>query len=205
MIQKLLTRPVRQLSQVDLQMFLLSGLRQSQQPMKADLWMVILIRFNPIRKFPKVQAITALANGLGLTPSQPAILLVPTTQMPRRFHPGLAPVAATQANVVVNYPDVRTLNPQAPLTRAGGNLYYQARSDWDKHNHFPVNVAAANYIVGGPGAVSQTPQLLLKKLFQLRDTLLQLPMFSQVEPPVGFQLGVAANFGLTGDSAGRRH
>lgn len=31
--------------------------------------------------------------------------------------------AATQANVVVNYPDVRTLNPQAPLTRREAAAY----------------------------------------------------------------------------------
>ncbi|MBE9020042.1 S-layer homology domain-containing protein, partial [Chroococcidiopsidales cyanobacterium LEGE 13417] len=164
--------------------------------------------FQPDREIPKAQAITALANGLKLTPSEEATNIVNTyytdaTQIPTY---ALAPIAAaTQANVVVNYPDVKTLNPQAPLTRAEAAAHlYQALVRLGKTQPLPVNVAAANYIVGGPGAVSQTPPTpTTPEETAPTETTAPTP---DVQPGratrgVSSYLGVAANFGLTGDSA----
>lgn len=162
--------------------------------------------FQPAQEIPKVQAITALANGLGLTPSQPAVNIVSTyytdaTQIPSY---GLAPVAAaTQANLVVNYPDVRKLNPQAPLTRAEAAAHlYQAKVRLGQAQPLPVNVAAANYIVGGRSAVSQTPPTTPEETAPTETTA----PTADVQPGRairGFSsyIGAAANFGLTGDSA----
>ncbi len=165
--------------------------------------------FQPDQEIPKVQAITALANGLGLTASSPATNILSTyytdsTQIPTY---ALDPVAAaTQANVVVNYPDVRTLNPQAPLTRAEAAAHlYQALVRLGRAQPLPVNVAAANYIVGGAGAVSQTPSTPTPTTPEETAPTETTPT-PDVQPGratrgVSSYLGAAANFGLSGDSA----
>ncbi|MDV2992573.1 MAG: hypothetical protein N4J56_002227 [Chroococcidiopsis sp. SAG 2025] len=166
--------------------------------------------FQPEREIPKAQAITALANGLKLTPSEEATNIVNTyytdaTQIPTY---ALAPIAAaTQANVVVNYPDVKTLNPQAPLTRAEAAAHlYQALVRLGKAQPVPTNVAAANYIVGGPGTVSQTPATPTPTTPEETAPTETTAPTPDVQPGratrgVSSYLGVAANFGLTGDSA----
>ena len=164
--------------------------------------------FQPAQEIPKAQAITALANGLRLTPSEEATNVVTTyytdaTQIPTY---ALAPVAAaTQANVVVNYPDVRTLNPQAPLTRAEAAAHlYQALVRLGQAQPLPVNVAATNFIVGDLGAVSQTPPTpTTPEETAPTETTAPTP---DIQPGratrgVSSYLGVGANFGLTGDSA----
>ena len=164
--------------------------------------------FQPAQEIPKAQAITALANGLRLTPSEDATNVVTAyytdaTQIPTY---ALAPVAAaTQANVVVNYPDVRTLNPQAPLTRAEAAAHlYQALVQLGQAQPLPVNVAATNFIVGGTGAVSQTPPTpTTPEETAPTETTAPTP---DIQPGratrgVSSYIGVAANFGLTGDSA----
>ncbi len=155
--------------------------------------------FQPAQKILKVEAITALANGLSLTVSEPAANIVSTyyvdtTQIPTY---ALAPVAAaTQANVVVNYPDVRTLNPQAPLIRAEAAAHlYQALVRLGRAQPLPVNVAAASYVVGGAGAVSQTPTTTPEETAPTPDF-----QPGRATRGVSSYLGVAANFGLTGDS-----
>ena len=117
----------------------------------------------------------------------------------------LDPVAAaTQANVVVNYPDVRTLNSQAPLTRAEAAAHlYQALVRLGRAQPLPVNVAAASYVVGGTGAVNQTPPTPTTPEETAPTETTPTP---DVEPGratrgVSSYLGVAANFGVTGDSA----
>lgn len=166
--------------------------------------------FQPGREIPKAQAITALANGLRLTPSEPATNIVnnyytDATQIPTY---ALAPIAAaTQANVVVNYPDVRTLNPQAPLTRAEAAAHlYQTLVRLGKAQPLPVNVAAANFIVGGPGTVSQTPPTQSPTTPEETAPTETTAPTPDIQPGratrgVSSYLGVAANFGLTGDSA----
>lgn len=59
--------------------------------------------------------------------------------------------AATKANIVVNYPNVRVLNPNEPLNRgAAAALIYQTLVHQGKLSPLPSSVEASNYIVGFP-------------------------------------------------------
>lgn len=156
--------------------------------------------FLPNQEIPKVQAITALANGLDLTPSSPAADIVSNYYTDAGQIPSYAVeqvAAATQANVVVNYPDVKTLNPQTALTRAEAAAHlYQALVRLGQAQPLPANVAAANYVVGGPGGVSQAAPTTPEET---------TPTPADVQPGRTTRggssyFGVAANFGLTGDS-----
>jgi len=56
---------------------------------------------------------------------------------------------ATEANVVVNYPNVRVLNPTEPLTRASAAAWiHQALVRLGRLEPLTPNVEATNYIVG---------------------------------------------------------
>ena len=159
--------------------------------------------FLPNQGIAKVEAITSLTSGLGLTASGSATDVVNTNYTDAAQLPdyGLNPVAAaTQANLVVNYPDVRTLNPQSPLTRAEAAAHlYQALVKLGQVQPIPSNVAAANYIVGGPGGVAQntTP-----------PTTPSTPPTNETPTttaatPIGITdyVGAAANIGAIGDTA----
>jgi parallel beta-helix repeat protein len=74
--------------------------------------------FKPQQKIPRVQALVALANGLGLTANNQNILSFYTdaAQIPNY---AIAPIAAATARqLVINYPTVKQLNPTREATRA---------------------------------------------------------------------------------------
>ncbi|MEH2023631.1 DUF1565 domain-containing protein [Nostoc sp.] len=74
--------------------------------------------FKPQQQIPRVQALVALANGLGLTANNQSILSFYTdaAQIPNY---AIAPVAAATARqLVINYPTVKQLNPNRQATRA---------------------------------------------------------------------------------------
>ncbi len=76
--------------------------------------------FQPKQQIPKVQAIVALANGLGLqSPADPGKTLQvykDANQIPAYAKNAVA--AATEAGLVVNHPDAAVLNPNKMVTRA---------------------------------------------------------------------------------------
>jgi uncharacterized surface protein with fasciclin (FAS1) repeats len=115
--------------------------------------------FLPNQQIPKVQAIAALANGLNLTPTDSVENILASNYTDAGQIPGYAinqVAAATQANLVVNYPDIKTLSPDRALTRAEAAAHlYQALVRLGQVPALPTNVAAANYIVGGPGSTQQ--------------------------------------------------
>ncbi len=161
--------------------------------------------FMPNQEIPKVQAITALANGLGLTASgDPGQILTnyyaDAGQVPSYAFNQVA--AATEANVVVNYPDVRTLNPQVPLTRAEAVAHlYQALVRLGQVQPLPATVAAAGYIVGPPPQVTQVPPTTPEPTPEETTP----PETLDVEPGRATRggssyIGVGANFGLSGGS-----
>jgi hypothetical protein len=161
--------------------------------------------FMPNQEIPKVQAITALANGLGLTASgDPGQILTnyyaDAGQVPSYAFNQVA--AATEANVVVNYPDVRTLNPQVPLTRAEAAAHlYQALVRLGQVQPLPATVAAAGYIVGPPPQVTQVPPTTPEPTPEETTP----PETLDVEPGRATRggasyIGVGANFGLSGGS-----
>ncbi|MBW4453259.1 MAG: DUF1565 domain-containing protein [Nostoc indistinguendum CM1-VF10] len=74
--------------------------------------------FKPQQEIPRVQALVALANGLGLTASNQNALSFYTdaAQIPKY---AIAPVAAATARqLVINYPVAKQLNPNREATRA---------------------------------------------------------------------------------------
>ncbi|MBD0302441.1 MAG: S-layer homology domain-containing protein, partial [Tolypothrix sp. T3-bin4] len=110
--------------------------------------------FSPNQQIPKVQAIVALTNGLGLTASGTGTSTdLSTYYTDASAIPNYAVSSvtiATQSNIVVNYPDVKQLNPQQPLTRAeAAALLYQALARQGRVQPIASNLPAAQYIVGG--------------------------------------------------------
>ncbi len=74
--------------------------------------------FKPQQQIPRVQALVALANGLGLTTNDPKVVSFYTdaAQIPNY---AIAPVAAaTVRQLVINYPTAKQLNPNRQATRA---------------------------------------------------------------------------------------
>ncbi|MGH7998559.1 MAG: fasciclin domain-containing protein [Brasilonema sp.] len=116
--------------------------------------------FLPNQQIPKVQAIVALTSGLGLTASGDATNSLATYYTDASAIPSYAVnnvAGATQANLVVNYPNVSVLNPLVPLTRAEAAAHlYQALVKLGQLPPLPKNVAAASYIVGGTTASTPT-------------------------------------------------
>ncbi|MTJ14195.1 DUF1565 domain-containing protein [Anabaena sp. UHCC 0187] len=76
------------------------------------------LTFKPEQQIPRVQALVALANGLGLTANTQTVINFYTDagQIPDY---ALGPVAAaTSRQLVINYPTVQQLAPVRPATRA---------------------------------------------------------------------------------------
>jgi len=110
--------------------------------------------FLPNQQIPRVQGIVALSNGLGLTTSSTgASSDLSTYYTDASSIPNYAVnsvTAATQSNLVVNYPDIKQLNPQQPLTRAeAAALLYQALAKQGRIQPIASNLPASQYIVGG--------------------------------------------------------
>ncbi|MHC5933993.1 fasciclin domain-containing protein [Nostoc sp.] len=110
--------------------------------------------FLPNQQIPRVQGIVALASGLGLTSSSTGAssdlgtYYNDASSIPNYAVNGVT--AATQSNIVVNYPNVKQLNPQQPLTRAeAAALLYQALAKQGRIQPIASNLPASQYIVGG--------------------------------------------------------
>lgn len=114
-------------------------------------------RFLPNEQIPKVQAIVAISSGLALTSSTDAATVLNNYYTDASATPDYAVnavAAATQSNIVVNYPEVRQLNPQRTLTRAeAAAILYQALVRQGQLQPIATNLPAASYIV----AASTTP------------------------------------------------
>ncbi|WP_392534654.1 fasciclin domain-containing protein [Nostoc sp. C117] len=117
--------------------------------------------FRPNQQIPKVQAIVSLSNGLGLTSSSSGT----STDLSTYYNDASAipdyavssVTAATQSNLVVNYPDVKQLNPQQSLTRAeAAALLYQALVKQGRLQPIAGNLPATQYIVAGTPGGTQT-------------------------------------------------
>ncbi|PSB44284.1 hypothetical protein C7B80_21280 [Cyanosarcina cf. burmensis CCALA 770] len=116
--------------------------------------------FQPAEDITKLQAIIALADGLNLKADRSLQNVISTSYLDAEAVPAYATgevAAATQANLVVNYPNIRQLNPQQPLTRAEAAAHlYQALVRLGQVQPLASNVAATQYIVGRNSNVSQT-------------------------------------------------
>jgi uncharacterized surface protein with fasciclin (FAS1) repeats len=109
--------------------------------------------FLPNQQIPRVQALVALTSGLGLSTNDNASNVLNTYYTDASGIPSYAVnnvAAATQANIVVNYPEVKQLNPQQPLTRAEAAAFlYQALVKQGQAQPIASNLPAASYIVAG--------------------------------------------------------
>lgn len=77
--------------------------------------------FRPNENIPRAQVLVSLSSGLGFATNKPIDPLLNATFADASTIPGYARsgvAAATERQVVVNFPDVRTLNPNREATRA---------------------------------------------------------------------------------------
>ncbi len=127
-------------------------------------------RFQPNQRIAKVDAIVALGSGLGLTASDTSAVntyFTDASTIPSYAVEKVA--AATNAKLIVNYPEIKVLNPQAALTRAEAAAHlYQALVKLGQVQPLASNVPAANYIVAGTGS-TPTP----KNSFDTLTSLIQ--------------------------------
>ncbi len=116
--------------------------------------------FRPNQQIPKVQAIVALTSGLRLNAGDAATLsnyYSDASAIPSYATGQVA--AATQANLVVNYPERKVFNSELPLTRAEAAAHlYQALVAQGQLQPIAANLPAANYIVAGTGGGTQAGQ-----------------------------------------------
>lgn len=106
--------------------------------------------FKPEQQIPKVQALVSLSSGLRLDPSGPVnktlSIFRDGSDIPDYARNGAA--AATQRNIVVNYPNRTYLNPNEVATRADiAAFIYQALVNKNEFKMLPSRSEAADYIV----------------------------------------------------------
>jgi hypothetical protein len=117
--------------------------------------------FNPLLNIPRVQAFVAVVNGLDYKSSQ-----ISTQQLTKLFDDAAdipeyakqAMATATENWLIVNYPNVRRLNPSKPATRAEvATLICQAISE-DKTKALVPTQYIARVSISDAQAVSSEPK-----------------------------------------------
>ena len=107
--------------------------------------------FRPEQEIPRVQALVSLTNGLDVNASGSINEALNTyrdaEQIPAYAEDEVA--AATENQMVVNYPNVDVLRPQGVATRADiAAFIYQALVDQGQMPPLQAGLSASNYIVG---------------------------------------------------------
>ena len=137
--------------------------------------------FQPEQKIPKVQALVSISSGLNLAPSgsieNTLDVFRDGGEIPDYARKGVA--AATQRNLVVNYPNKSFLNPNEVATRADiAAFVYQALVNKQEFKALPLRSDAAAYIVtyksGSAPATNPTtpPPLASEGIVVARNTVL---------------------------------
>jgi hypothetical protein len=152
--------------------------------------------FRPDENIPRAQVLVSLANGLGYSTDNSSVegtlqFYADASAIPAWARPSVA--AATDRQIVVNYPDVQRLSPNRPASRAEVAAFiYQALVS-------SGTVAAINspYIIGNQIAVPRSPnmaQLPAGTLITVRYDEAERIYISTEEPePVPVTLTVARN------------
>lgn len=132
--------------------------------------------FNPLVSIPRVQALVAISNGLGfqpqqLSPEQLGDVFLDSATIPDYAKEAIA--AATENWLVVNYPNVRQLQPNRPATRADVAAFIcQAISNFGENALVPSQYIArisvdeqplAQMPLTTPETSSITPDITLNK------------------------------------------
>lgn len=115
--------------------------------------------FNPAQNIPRAQVLVSLSSGLNYTPSQPAATVLgiyaDASAIPGYAQTGIA--AATEKRMVVNYPDVRYLNPNQLSSRADVSAFLcQALASTGQ----VASVIPAQFIAGGGAVAEQKAQIV---------------------------------------------
>ncbi len=110
--------------------------------------------FQPGQSIPRAQVLVSLASGLNYAPAQPVAstlgLYADASAIPGYAQTGIA--AATEKQLVVNYPDVRYLNPNQLASRAEVSAFLcQALTGTGTI----ASVVPNQYVVGGSVAVQR--------------------------------------------------
>jgi hypothetical protein len=151
--------------------------------------------FNPSQSIPRAQVLVSLTSGLNYAPSQPVAtslgLYADASAIPGYAQNGIA--AATERRLVVNYPDVRLLNPNQLASRAevaaflcqsltgtgqlasvipgqfvaGGGAVAEQRGQVLSGTNIPVRYTAAERIVVAP---NETADVTLTVAADVRDS-----------------------------------
>lgn len=125
--------------------------------------------FNPSQSIPRAQVLVSLASGLNYTPAQPVAstlgLFADASAIPGYAQTGIA--AATEKRLVVNYPDVRLLNPNQLASRAEVSAFLcQALTGTGQL----ASVIPAQYVVGGGSVAQERGQILAGSTIPLNYT-----------------------------------
>lgn len=115
--------------------------------------------FNPGQSIPRAQVLVSLASGLNYAPAQPVAstlgLYADASAVPGYAQTGIA--AATEKRLVVNYPDVRYLNPNQLASRAEVSAFLcQALTGTGQI----ASVIPGQYVVGGAPVAQERGQIL---------------------------------------------
>lgn len=117
--------------------------------------------FQPAQQIPKVQVLVALANGLNYSSVQPASSTLNAVFQDAQAIPSYAQTAiaaATEKQLVVNYPNVRVLNPNQLATRSDvAAVFCQAL-----RNPTQASAIPPQYVAGAAGTPTRTPTTELR-------------------------------------------
>lgn len=149
--------------------------------------------FRPNDNIPRAQVLVSLANGLRYASTQPADSLLDQAYSDASSIPGFARnsiAAATERRIVVNYPDVRFLNPNQTATRADVAAFiYQALVSTGQ-----LAAIQSPYIVGQVAPQPQAINIPAGTAIPLRYANAERILLAQNEPqPTPITLTVAQN------------
>lgn len=116
-------------------------------------------QFRPEEQIPRVQVLVSLSSGLNLKADQPTTTTLSTfadaNRIPSYATAGVA--AATEDNMVVNYPNINYLNPNDVATRAEVAAFvYQALVKSGKLQPLSAQLDVNRYIVKGNSSTTAT-------------------------------------------------
>lgn len=134
--------------------------------------------FRPEEKISRVQALASLASGLGLKSDSNTQTVLKayrdSNDIPNYAADQVA--AATTKKLVVNYPNVNSLNPNQVVTRGDVAAFiYQAKVNLGDLPPLDSKLSASSYIVGGASKDNRSITLKVQKGSQIKVSYITSP------------------------------